>query len=432
MAKLIPVGTADRLLARLVGRPVMRRELWLLITVMAAGLALRIAFVLLTDGHDLGADETEHHVEAKFIAEGKWFWTTSPYGVAHESFFRAPLYPVWLGLIYTVFGVGILKALLLQCLLGPVTIFLTWILGARLFTRGHVAIAAAAIVAVYPNAWQWETRLFSESLATPLTIVVLIAVLTRPPTLARAAAVGGLMGVSLLLRPSALLLFAPILVAWTVATSWRRGPLLAGLTLVVALLVVAPWTARNAVLTGEFVPISFQDAAPYGTFNDTAASDPVWPWSWRPFPERDFDLLGEPRPDAQLRRELIDRAREYLVANPAAVPQAFFWNGLSRTWDIRRPARVLAEAPYEGRSKAVALVGLALYWLLLPLAIAGLWRWRARRELVLPVIAVAAASSIVFTVAALSRYRAPIEPLIVILACAALPLLAPRPAEPRE
>jgi len=57
----------------------------------------------------------------------------------------------------------------------------------------------------------------------------------------------------------------------------------------------------------------------------------------------------------------------------------------------------------------------------------GLWRLRRRRELVLPVLAMALAASVVFTVAAATRYRLPLEPLIVILACAALPQLVPGP-----
>jgi len=60
------------------------------------------------------------------------------------------------------------------------------------------------------------------------------------------------------------------------------------------------------------------------------------------------------------------------------------------------------------------------------LALAGLWRRRRRRELVWPVLALALAASIVFTIDSGTRYRAPLEPLIAVLACSAV--LVPRGA----
>ena len=94
-----------------------------------------------------------------------------------------------------------------------------------------------------------------------------------------------------------------------------------------------------------------------------------------------------------------------------------------RTWEIQRPSRILDQARFEGRSRTVEKVALAAYWVLLVLAIAGLWRQRHRRDLVAGVLALALASSVLFTIAAATRYRVPLEPLIVILACS---LLAPR------
>ena len=116
------------------------------------------------------------------------------------------------------------------------------------------------------------------------------------------------------------------------------------------------------------------------------------------------------------------------------MPKAFFWNGLSRTWDIRRPAYAIDEVAFEGRNKTVSIVGIALYYFLLLAALVALWRLRARRTLVLPVLAMALAASIVFTTIAATRYRLPLEPMIVILACSQLVAVLPfgRPATARE
>ena len=190
--------------------------------------------------------------------------------------------------------------------------------------------------------------------------------------------------------------------------------------MLVAVLVIAPWTVRNAIVLHGFVPISLQDAALYGTFNATSAHDPVFPYAWRREPPSAAALFDphHPLPDVTLRAKLIHLGESYISAHPESVPAAFFWNGLSRLWDIRRRSRALAEVPFEGRSRLVTNLGLDAYVLLLPLALLGLWRARRRRSLVLGVLAIALGASIVFTVDAGTRYRATLEPLIAILACA--------------
>ncbi len=183
-----------------------------------------------------------------------------------------------------------------------------------------------------------------------------------------------------------------------------------------------PWTIRNTIVNdGDVIPISVQDAAAYGTFNDDAAGDPVYPYAWRPLiSEMPAVFEGPPVSDAAVRSGAQQAAFDYIGEHPFSLAEAFYWNGLSRLWDVRRPARALDEVPFEGRSEAVTTAGLAMYYVLLALALLALWRHRRRREIVLPVLAIALAASVVFTSASGTRYRAPLEPLIAILAVAAV------------
>jgi len=65
-----------------------------------------------------------------------------------------------------------------------------------------------------------------------------------------------------------------------------------------------------------------------------------------------------------------------------------------------------------------------MYYAALALALAGLWRTRQRREILMPVAALAIAASLAFTIIAETRYRAPFEPLLVVLAASfAVPAL---------
>jgi hypothetical protein len=170
------------------------------------------------------------------------------------------------------------------------------------------------------------------------------------------------------------------------------------------------------------VPLSVQSAAWYGGCTDAAANDPVYPWAWRPLPASVKPLLERRLSDGEMYRELNELAIDYIREHPSSVPKAFFWNGLSRLWDVRRPSMVQREAELEKRSRVLSGIGLAMYWLLLPLAIAGLvLAWRdGRRLLVGAVLSLALGASLVYTSDATTRYRAPFEPLVVVLATSAV------------
>lgn len=124
-------------------------------------------------------------------------------------------------------------------------------------------------------------------------------------------------------------------------------------------------------MSGELVVLSVQGAAPYGTFNEEAANDERFPFAWRAVTERDRPLFArdEPIPDAELADRLRANTIDYIVDHPASMPQAFFWNGIVRTF--------------------------------------------------VPVLVLALSVSLVYTSIGGTRYRAPIEPLIVVLAASA-------------
>jgi 4-amino-4-deoxy-L-arabinose transferase-like glycosyltransferase len=394
-----------------------RREARVLALLLVLGFALRLAFVLATQGHHLLGDEIEYDSEGRFIEQGHWFWTLAPTGVPHAGMWKTPIYPAFVGILYKILGPHYDRVLAVQTLFGPITILLTSVLGRRLF-NGRVALVAAAVVAVCPFAWQFEVRLLPESIVTPMSLLFLILLLEVRPTVRRAGLIGVLCGVMVLTRPSAVYLVPAIATAFVLAAGWRRGILLTAGAVILAALVILPWTIRNHEVSGAWVPLSLQQIAPYGTFNNDAANDPRYPYAWRIYNRRDAPILRRARElgDVELANRLRHNTVEYVKDHPASLVEAFYWNGLTRLWDVRRPGNALGEARFTGRPRPFAAVALATYWAVLPLALFGLWLIRRRRALLLPLVVMALGASIVFTADATSRYRAPFDPLIALLA----------------
>jgi 4-amino-4-deoxy-L-arabinose transferase-like glycosyltransferase len=385
---------------------------------VALGLLVRIAYAIATHDQSLAGDQLEYHQQGVFFTEGHWWWSRAPFGIPHPSLWKAPLYPLWVGALYSVGGIhpGWVKTA--QVVFGVAVIVLTWMLARRLFGP-RAATAAAFLVAIYPMAFQFEELLYSEAIATPLLLCVLLLAWTRTPTPRRAVLTGAVLGVAMLTRPSFGMLGAGILVAWIALAGWRRG---IGLTVVaglVAALVIAPWTIRNHHVDGGFTPISIQDAALYGVFNDEAAHDKEHPWAWRPVPKGDLSILRARTSDHEFGARLRKLGRDYIRKHPSSVVKAFYWNGINRTFDVRTPPSAQYEAPFEGRIGWFSKLGAWCYLFVALAALAGLWRHRARRGLVLAVLALFLATAVAYTGDGGTRYRAPLEPLFAILAVAA-------------
>lgn len=397
-----------------------RHERLLVLAAMTAGVTAVLLYVLATPSHPLRGDEVFYDETARFWADGKLWWATVPFGDPHPTAWKPPLYPAFVGTLYAIVGESPLRVELVQALLAAVAVALTWALARRLFGP-TVALAAAWVVALFPLAFEYYGLLFPEALAVPLTLVALHLFLEREATARRALAVGLVIGLGLLVRPTSAFLFAGVLAAFVVAAGRRRGGALTAVAVGAAALVVAPWTVRNYVEQDGLIPISVQDGAVYGTFNPEAARER---FAWRAFLADPPDVIAEGGPgtsEAELRSGMQSYALDYIRDNPTSVPKAFFWNGIVRFWDLRSPDAALAEVHFQGRSRAVRAIGLGMYWLMLPLAAVGLWRLRRRRTLAIPVLSLVAAASITFTVIGGTRYRAPLEPLVVMLAASLLP-----------
>ena len=393
----------------------------------AAGLAVRLLYALwVMHGTDVAGDGLEFHILANQLADGQGY--IQPLIVAPDHLATAdkpPLYPLLLALPSWLGLDSIEAQRVASCLMGAVLVVAVGLLGRRV-GGPRSGLIAAAIAAAYPPLVVLDGSLRSESLYVPLVAFALLAAhrLIDRPAAARAAALGALVGLAALTRSEAVLLY-PLLVLPAVAllAHGRRAP--AAVAAAVALaLVLAPWVARNWITFDRPLLSTNAGSLAYGANCDAAYRGELI-GSWPCFPPlRATESRDEADVSAELRRRGIDYARDHARRLPAVMGVR-----LLRTWDAWDPGPAARlEATIGDRDLGAQRAGMALHLLLvMPLAIGGAFVLRRRgqplRLLLAPVAMVVIVSALGYGT---TRFRAPADVALVVLAAVAIGTLADR------
>ncbi len=201
-------------------------------------------FVAIAWGNEPVWDGHYYHFGAERIAEGLGY---SEDVVVNGQTVSKPWvhYPVgysgFLGLIYKVFGSGLLVAPIANALLGTLLVVLVHRL-ARVYVDEKRARAAAIIAALHPGLIAYSPVLMTEPLAALLIVAAFLAALKLSGFTAAAVA-GLILGFATLVRPSSLLCL-PLLL-FTMKLDWRTLLAQGSVAAVCCLAPVLPWTLRN-------------------------------------------------------------------------------------------------------------------------------------------------------------------------------------------
>ena len=259
----------------------------LMLAAVAIGFTLRAAFGLFYwVDKPLTHDEKEYLALADSLAVGRGLrYPTEETSIGPEPqrFGRAPLYPVFLATI----GVGtpngnatlteLRRLKLVQAALGALGVWLIGCLAAR--AAGiRAGMLAAATAAVYPPlvwmpAYVLSETLFSGiALAGTLLLARVIDDVDRDVTTAhhqgRSLLLAGVVaGLATLVRP-VMLFFLAAAAGWL---ALRHAPRLALAFALSAILVIAPWTARNLAEHGRFILIASEGGITFWTGNHPLA-----------------------------------------------------------------------------------------------------------------------------------------------------------------
>lgn len=201
-------------------------------------------FVAIAWGKEPVWDGHYYHFGAERIAEGLGYsedvlingttvakpWVHYPVG-----------YSGFLGLLYKVFGSGLLVAPVANAVLGTLLVVVVHRL-ARVYVSERRAQAAAILAALHPGLIAYSPLVMTEPLAALLIIAAFLAAL-KLPDFWKMVGAGFILGLATLVRPSSLLC-VPLLL-FTVKPGWLgmlKQLCVAGAC---CLLTVLPWTLRN-------------------------------------------------------------------------------------------------------------------------------------------------------------------------------------------
>ena len=277
--------------------------------------ALRLGFVVLADEPMLyshpynyfngGLSIVEHPDPWEFVLKSdSWHLWMGPWTIA-------PGYYLFVAAVFGVFGPHLLPLLVLQGALDACTAVMVGIVGRALAgSRGRWAGVAYA---VNWHAVEQPASTLTENLHTVLLVAgvtLLIEEARRSAEVAgwtwRTLLGGFLLGFSGLAR-SVSTAFVPLAALWRTRLQWRqRTALVAGAVLALGgALAVVPWTTRNVILIGDFVPV--ESISVYNLWDDNAFVE------------------GERR-----RQQEARIAAEPTLAGQRAVALKLTWRGISR------------------------------------------------------------------------------------------------------
>ncbi|NQT33573.1 glycosyltransferase family 39 protein [bacterium] len=332
--------------------------------------------------------------------------------------FRAPLYPLFLGMIYLITGVGDLMPRLVQIVIGISSCVLVMRIGERLFGKAAGTVAGL-ITAVTGLMVYFELELLPTTLFIFLILLFILELLKLKDGDGSAVRAGLFFALGVLTRP-VILTFLPLAVVWFL---WIKTPsrhLVRFLTFAMLPLVLS---LLLHVLAGSgTVLVSAQGGINYyiGNHHEADGATARFPgigtgWGWEEMRRIAVSRAGRPLLDSEIDRLYWLEGLKEIVSHPVdwlklMTRKAFlFWNKIE----------IPNNRDFYYHARSFPLIGKLMLFgfpFLLPWALSGVvlnWK-RSGVKLLTAFFLIYYITTIQFFITA--RFRHPLTPLLIIMA----------------
>ena len=355
---------------------------------------------------------------AQRIAAGDW--------VGQEVFYQAPLYPYFLGVIYSVAGRDLTIVRVCQAILGSASCVLVALTARRLFSK-RAAMVAGFAMAIYAPAIFFDGLIQKSVLDVFFMSLALFSISGLVGRPFQGLALGLAMGALSLTRENALLLVVVVL-GWMVIAKFplkATTAFLLGVTF-----VLAPVAARNYAVGGGFYLTTSQFGPNFYIGNNPRADGTyrsLRPGRGSPEYERQdaIDLaqraVGRDLTPGEVSSFWTDRAMAFIAGTPIAWLKLM---GRKILLLVNRGEMLDTEsqASYAEWSWPLKTTGWFTHFgVLVPLACIGVWATGAerRRLAIFYALTIAYASSVILFYV-FARYRFPLVPILIVFAAPGL------------
>lgn len=434
-------------------------EEFLAFVVVLIALGLRILHVIFTAADnplagDLTLDAAIYDRWAKVLV-----WGGNP---VPTRIMQATLYPWILSIIYHLFGPKLIAVRLVQAVMGAASTAFIIVITRRLFRSSAAGIIAGAAAALY------LPFIFYEGVLVPATVILFLNLLSvlllvpesRNPGIARILVAGIALGLSVVAKPAAILLFPFAVLHLFLGVrdrrrEWdprgmrdRRGERnfsgggvgknrnlfikRAAVFAAGVVLVIIPQTVRNYRITGDFIPLTSGGGINFYIGNNTKANGfyAVPFYKGKPIggtPQEQMERMhefaaeeaGRPLSHAGVSRFWLGKGIEYIKTHPGEWA-ALTWRKFIFFWNRYERANV-ENMNFHRRFGGIIGLPLLTFGIIAPLGLLGIFitsnRWRDLWLLYGGII-VYLVIALAFYV--LARYRLPVVPFLVPFAGAAV------------
>ncbi|MDI6752705.1 MAG: glycosyltransferase family 39 protein [bacterium] len=382
------------------------KEVIIVVGLLFLALILRLIFLFQIKEIDLilaGSDMQTYHNYALAIIDGSF---------PKEPYYYSPLYPYFVALVYSILEPNPLTVRTIQAILGVLTCLLIYLIGKKVFDQ-KVGLISLFLSCLYGMFLCYEGILLIETLSCFLTTLSLFLLL-KPSW--RNIIFGGIaLGLASLTRAN-ILLFIPFIFCWMILDmdepKKRIIAKFALLSLVLSLTIL-PCTIRNYLVSKRFVLISTSGPINFWMGNNRYADgqyyNPTLPFQIAH--AESVQRKAKEKGDRAYLEDVLDFAKESPLSFIGLQLKKFFlfWgrdeiaNNISYEWV--RSVSSLLRLPFIIDFSIIAPLGL----------IGAFFSLRKRRFgvllLILFLFAYSTATTIIFV---LSRYRLPVEPILLI------------------
>ncbi len=273
---------------------------------------------------------------------------------------RTPVYPLFIAIIYSIFGVKDIFIYVIQALISTVTCLIIYFIALELFHKRIIAFLSGVAVALYPFLSWFVSTVMVETLFAFLLAATLLFIIWGVKTNSwKLFLTGGvLLGLTTLCKPTTqfLLLFI-IFSLWFIYSNkelFFRNSLIFFVGFIICIL---PWTIRNFAITKQIIPITSQGLDNfYLATLDTSVFDDVAQNNFWIGGQRDALLKGylstvhNDSKNREVKKEMLGKAILNIKKNPLAFIarrlkcEFFLWAGsnymIETTWSeaIRKHA----------------------------------------------------------------------------------------------